>query len=258
MSKRQHRRTRFRDETFLVALGEHCKKLRDKTGYSIDRMAREGEQLSTSAIHRLESGQSPVSVLTLVRYAEGLSVHPSELFRFYESPAKENTLKIVDLDDRTAKAQAFKAYLPLYSLKAAAGYFGTQSSAEPEGWVQVDPELGPYAKTHFVARAVGRSMEPLIRDGDLVLFRADVSGTRQSKIVLAQCRGLSDPETGGSYTIKRYSSSKRMEADGSWRHREIILSPLNPDFEPIALESLSEKDFQIVAELVRNLSRASS
>jgi hypothetical protein len=44
------------------------------------------------------------------------------------------------------------------------------------------------------------------------VFRANRAGTRQNKIVLAQRRTISDPETGGSYTVKVYSSEKRGDA----------------------------------------------
>ena len=81
--------------------------------------------------------------------------------------------------------------LPLYSLKAAAGYFGNAEPVEPEGWVEADG-AGRLDKRMFVCRAVGRSMEPRIHDGDYVVFRAKPAGTRQGKIVLVQYRGAAE------------------------------------------------------------------
>ena len=69
--------------------------------------------------------------------------------------------------------------------------------------------MGRLDERMFVCRAVGRSMEPTIRDGDYVVFRAKPVGTRQGKIVLAQYRGPADPDTGGAFTVKRYSSEKQ-------------------------------------------------
>ena len=69
----------------------------------------------------------------------------------------------------------------------------------------------------FVCRAVGRSMEPTIRDGDYLLFREKPTGTLQGRIVLAQYRGPADPDTGGAFTVKRYTSEKRAD-ESSWRH----------------------------------------
>jgi hypothetical protein len=74
-------------------------------------------------------------------------------------------------------------------------------AVEPEGWVEADG-VGRLDERMFVCRAVGRSMEPAIRDGDYLVFRAKPAGTRQGKIVLAQYRGPADPDTGGAFTVK--------------------------------------------------------
>ena len=108
----------------------------------------------------------------------------------------------------------------------------------------------------FVARAVGRSMEPRIHDGDYCVFRAKPVGTRHGKIVLAQYRGPADPDTGASYTVKRYSSEKAADAEGGWRHARIVLSPLNPEYQPIVLTPKVDDDVQIVAELIALLGKA--
>ena len=99
-------------------------------------------------------------------------------------------------------------------------------------------------------------MEPRIHDGDYCVFRAKPVGTRQGKIVLAQYRGPADPDTGGSYTVKRYSSEKAADPDGGWRHLRIVLSPLNTEFQPIILTPTAEDDVQVVAELIALLGKA--
>lgn len=102
----------------------------------------------------------------------------------------------------------------------------------------------------FVARAVGRSMEPQIHDGDLLVFRSQPVGSRQGKIVLAQYRGASDPETGGSFTVKRYSSEKEPDENTDWKHRSILLKPLNRDFQAIVIPPDKADDFRVLAEFV--------
>ena len=67
------------------------------------------------------------------------------------------------------------------------------------------------------------------------------------EIVLAQHRDFSDPESGGAYSIKRYSSEKVVEEDGSWRHERITLSPLNREFEPIVIDANEDGEFAVVA-----------
>ena len=101
--------------------------------------------------------------------------------------------------------------------------------------------MGRLDEKMFVCRAVGRSMEPRIHDGDYVVFRAKPAGTRQGRIVLVQYRGAADPDTGGSYTVKRYSSEKAAAEGGDWRHARIVLSPTNPQYEPIVFSPGGER-----------------
>lgn len=164
-------------------------------------------------------------------------------------------VRLLQFAERQTPPGAFKTLLPLYSLRAAAGYFGSGEAVEPEGWVEAE-EIGKLDDQMFVARVVGRSMEPRIYDGDYCVFRAKPSGTRQGKIVLAQYRGPADPETGGSFSVKRYSSEKIADPEGGWRHSRVTLSPLNPEFQPIVLTPESEEDMQIVAECLAVLGRA--
>jgi SOS-response transcriptional repressor LexA len=158
-------------------------------------------------------------------------------------------LRLISLEDERVKREAFKTLLPLYTLKAAAGYFGNGEAVDPEGWIEADG-LGRIDEQMFVCRAVGRSMEPSIRDGDYVVLRAKPAGTRQGKIVLAQYRGPADPDTGGAFTVKRYSSVKAGDDEGGWRHSRVTLSPTNPEYSPIVLAERDAESLQILAEFV--------
>jgi SOS-response transcriptional repressor LexA len=161
----------------------------------------------------------------------------------------EPQLRLISFEDERVKHEAFKTLLPLYSLKAAAGYFGSGEAVEAEAWVEAEG-VGRLDDQMFVCRAVGRSMEPTIRDGDYVVFRARPGGTRQGKIVLVQYRGPADPDTGGSYAVKRYSSEKRSDDDGGWTHSRVTLSPVNPEFSPILLEERDAEAVQVLGEFV--------
>ena len=146
--------------------------------------------------------------------------------------------------------------VPLVPLEAAAGYFSELQSA-PAGewdaeWVEADTHrrLRPGM---FVAKVVGKSMEPAIPDGSSCLFTGPVSGTREGRTVLVQLRDSIDPETGGRYTVKRYSSEKGVSQDGTWRHVKITLRPNNPDFHPIELTVEDEGNVQVIAEFLEVL-----
>jgi len=164
------------------------------------------------------------------------------------SPA-EPQMKLFAFDDERAKQDAFKRVLPLYSLKAAAGYFGQGEAVEPEGWIEAEG-LGRLSEQMFVCRAVGRSMEPTIRDGDFLVFRAKPAGSRSGKTVLVQYRGAADPDTGGAFTVKRYSSVKESADGNSWRHAGVTLSPTNPEYQPIVLTGDDAANIAVIAELV--------
>lgn len=177
---------------------------------------------------------------------------PIEIYRFYKD-VKKAKQKLI-LITTPPKEELFKSYLPIYSLKAAAGYFGEGEAVEPEGWVEVHG-FGSLDERMFVARAVGRSMEPKIYDGDYLVFRANPVGSRVGKIVLVQYHGLEDPETGGAYTVKRYNSEKVPDETGDWRHKQIVLSPLNPQFSPILIDGNETEAFKIIAEYIGTLKK---
>lgn len=165
-----------------------------------------------------------------------------------QAPA-EPQLKLLAVDDERARQDAFKRVLPLYSLKAAAGYFGQSESVEPEGWIEAEG-LGRLSEEMFVCRAVGRSMEPAIRNGDFLVFRAKPAGSRSGKTVLVQYRGPADPDTGGAFTVKKYASVKEASGDHSWRHTRVTLSPTNPEYQAIVLTGEDAASVSVIAELV--------
>jgi ATP-dependent helicase YprA (DUF1998 family)/SOS-response transcriptional repressor LexA len=148
-----------------------------------------------------------------------------------------------------ADAQPYVRHVPLYSIRAAAGRFLENAQADEEGWVEVP---GALHDGMFAIRIAGRSMEPAIPDGALAVFRSDpggapLAGSREGKIVLAQLHEATDPEGGGSLTVKRYHSEKVAE-DDEWRHTRIVLQSLNREVEDIELTA--DQDVDVIAEFV--------
>ena len=129
-------------------------------------------------------------------------------------------------------------FIPLYTIRAACGYFGEGRLPEEEGWIDASG-LGftPDPKRHFAVHAKGDSMLPKIKDGDICIFEWYNAGSRNGEIVLSQISEYDDAYD-GRYTIKRYHSEKTVTDEG-WQHSKVELQPLNPDFEPI---ELSEDD----------------
>ncbi len=144
-------------------------------------------------------------------------------------------------------AQPFVTHLPLYSLRAAATKFGADEEVEAEGWVKAPPKLR-LTSDMFVARVVGRSMEPRIPDGSLCVFRHGVVGSRQGKLLLVERFGTT--ETSARYTIKKYTSRKVPSGEEQWEHASVRLEPLNPEFEGFELK---EGEARVIAEFIQVL-----
>jgi phage repressor protein C with HTH and peptisase S24 domain len=150
--------------------------------------------------------------------------------------------------------ERYVSCVPLVPLQAAAGAFGDPQTI-PDGdwsWVKIETHRG-LRPGMFVARVVGKSMEPAIPDGSYCLFSSPVPGTRQGKTVLVKLRDSNDPETGERFTVKRYESMKVAADDGTWRHLKITLKPNNPEFKPIELTCDDEESVQVIAEIVEVL-----
>lgn len=148
----------------------------------------------------------------------------------------------------------FADWLPYYEMRAACGYFGDGEPVEENGWVKVEG-LGRLNRNMFVVRASGRSMEPMIHDGDLCVFKLNPVGSRQGKVLLVQHRSVFDADNAGAYSIKKYSSRKKFDADGNWEHEKIVLIPLNNEYSEIVIDENDDNEFQVIGELVKVLPR---
>jgi SOS-response transcriptional repressor LexA len=145
--------------------------------------------------------------------------------------------------------RAFRTHLPLYSLEVAAGPFlSNPADIEAEKWVETPDDLR-LSEEMFVATIRGHSMEPEIPDGSLCVFRRNVVGSRNGRLVLVRGAELADDNR---FTVKRYRSEKAAAEDGSFVHTRIWLESLNPDFSSWDLVH-DEAKYQIVAEFVRVL-----
>jgi SOS-response transcriptional repressor LexA len=144
-----------------------------------------------------------------------------------------------------SKEQA-TTHLPLWSVKLAAGGWSQPHAALEEGRIEA-PENLRIAEGMFVARVLGRSMEPDIPDGSLCVFRRIGAGSRAGKIVVVE--HLSSSDDAAEYTIKRYESTKKHRADGTWEHEAITMQPVNPEYDRWQLET-EEDASRIVAEFV--------
>jgi phage repressor protein C with HTH and peptisase S24 domain len=148
----------------------------------------------------------------------------------------------------TAQVLPFRTHLPCYAMAVAAGPFLTNpEDIQAEEWLEVPPDLR-LDEDMFVARIRGHSMEPKIPDDSLCVFRRNVVGSRNGRLVLVRNSELADDN---QYTVKRYKSEKKYTEDGFLQTR-IRLESLNPGYPSWDLDEDSEK-YQVIAEFVRVL-----
>ena len=147
---------------------------------------------------------------------------------------------------KTENIKPFENSIPLYSLKVAAGTFGELQQVEDLEWLNIPDKIKP-SKELFACKVIGESMNKVIPNGALCLFRKYSGGSRNGQIVLVENTNMHDSDFGSCYTVKEYESIKYKDEDG-WKHHSIILRPLSTDssYENIVLEEDDMTTFKVI------------
>ncbi|SFJ32569.1 DNA/RNA helicase domain-containing protein [Olleya namhaensis] len=159
-------------------------------------------------------------------------------------PHKSNVEEeIVKLDIRDIQ---FENSVPFYNIQVAAGAFSELQNVDASEWIQL-PEYIRFSDDYFACKVVGESMNKIIPNGSICLFKKYRGGSRNGRIVLAQSTDIQDYDFGSGYTVKEYSSSKSYNED-SWSHQSIVLKPQSIDtsFEEIVLSEDGIEDFKVI------------
>ena len=147
---------------------------------------------------------------------------------------------------KTENIKPFENSIPLYSLKVAAGEFGELQQVEDVKWLNIPEKIKP-SKDLFACQVIGESMNKVIPNGALCLFRKYSGGSRNGQIVLVENTNMHDSDFGSCYTVKEYESKKYQDESG-WKHQSIILKPLSTDssYENIVLEDDDLTTFKVI------------
>ncbi len=147
---------------------------------------------------------------------------------------------------KTENIIPFENSIPLYSLKVAAGEFGELQQVEDVKWLSIPENIKP-SKDLFACQVIGESMNKVIPNGALCLFRKYSGGSRNGQIVLVENTNMHDSDFGSCYTVKEYQSKKYEDEDG-WKHQSIILKPLSTDssYKNIVLENEDIATFKVI------------
>lgn len=161
----------------------------------------------------------------------------------------EKRLEIVKvLETNEIKVISFENSVPLYSLKVAAGEFYLNETLPTQNFILV-PEGIKISNDHFACKIIGNSMNKIVQDGKIALFKKYNGGSRNGLMVIAEYYNLQDSEYGSCYTFKEYHSQKVVTEEG-WHHEKIILRPKSYDssYQDIIIdpEHINERKFNII------------
>ncbi|MBO1114148.1 DNA/RNA helicase domain-containing protein [Bordetella petrii] len=175
----------------------------------------------------------------------------ASLRRYLKRHVESYKSNIIAFPDAGKPLEPYVNAVPLYDLRAAAGNFSALQHVEHEEWVAV-PDGMPVGKNIFACHVVGESMNKVIPDGAICLFRLNPGGSRNGKIVLVECSDTQDGDAGSRYTVKEYQSFKARTEDGAENQR-ILLKPrsTNPALGPIKLSKEDDEHrYRVVGEFL--------
>jgi DUF2075 family protein/predicted GIY-YIG superfamily endonuclease/phage repressor protein C with HTH and peptisase S24 domain len=145
--------------------------------------------------------------------------------------------------------------VPLYSLKVAAGEFKFNGRPEELEFIRV-PEGTRVSPDHFACQIVGNSMNKIVQDGQIALFKKYHAGSRNGLMVLAEYYDYQDADYGSCYTFKEYYSQKLVTEQG-YKHERIVLKPksFDPSYQEIEIDAdaISSRQFNVIGIFERVL-----
>ena len=149
--------------------------------------------------------------------------------------------------------ETFKNPIPLYNFYAAAGTF-SEMQTEKDFTLIEGPENTNLNNDYFACKIVGQSMNKIIPDGSICLFKIYTGGSRNGKIVLVENRDIQDPDFNSAFTIKTYTSEKVVTED-NWVHKSIVLRPNSYDnsYKNIIITEENAEGMRVVAEFIKVL-----
>lgn len=140
--------------------------------------------------------------------------------------------------------------IPLYNFYAAAGSF-SELQSDNEFTLIDAPEYIKNPEDYFACQVIGESMNKVIPNGAIGLFKYYQGGSRNNKIVLVEHRDIQDEDFNSAFTVKTYSSEKIVTEEG-WNHTRITLLPNSFDtsYLPILITEEEAENMKIIGEFV--------
>jgi SOS-response transcriptional repressor LexA len=144
--------------------------------------------------------------------------------------------------------------VPVFNFYAAAGSFSEMQSNKDFSMIEIEGRLGN-PEDYFVCSVIGESMNRIIPNGALCLFKKYTGGSRNDKIVLVELIDRQDQDFNSSFTVKTYTSAKQLDEYGRLVNQTVRLVPNSFDtsYSPIELNAEDGESYRVVGEFVRVL-----
>jgi superfamily II DNA or RNA helicase/HKD family nuclease/SOS-response transcriptional repressor LexA len=162
------------------------------------------------------------------------------------------THKVNPIQQSLSFEEELRNPIPLYDFYAAAGTFSELQSENSFKLIE-GPENSS-SQDYFACRIIGDSMNRVIPNGSICLFKLYTGGSRNGKIVLVENMDIQDPDFNSAFTIKTYSSEKSVSEE-TWGHTSIVLRPNSYDnsYQNIIVTEENAQGMRIVGEFVKIL-----
>jgi SOS-response transcriptional repressor LexA len=183
---------------------------------------------------------------------------PSTMYNYLQEKAvvkdfkSEKNDKIIPIQQSLDFEEELRNPIPLYNFYAAAGTF-SEMQFEKDFTLIEGPENSSN-HDYFACRIIGESMNRVIPNGSICLFKPDTGGSRNGKIVLVENRDIQDLDSNSAFTIKTYSSEKSITED-NWEHTSIVLRPnsLDSSYQNIYITEENAPEMKVHGEFVQIL-----
>lgn len=151
--------------------------------------------------------------------------------------------------------QSLVNQIPLYDFYAAAGTFSEMQSKKDFTYIEGPENYNN--KDYFACKIIGESMNRVIPNGSICLFKPYTGGSRNGKILLIENRDIQDTDFNSAFTIKTYSSEKII-SDEIWEHTSITLRPNSYDnsYKNIIITDENASEMRVVGEFVKVLNES--
>jgi SOS-response transcriptional repressor LexA len=170
-----------------------------------------------------------------------------------KDPKSEKKGKIIPNQQSLNFEEELRNPIPLYDFYAAAGTFSELQSEKNFKLIE-GPEKSSPTNNYFACKIIGESMNRVIPNGSICLFKPYTGGSRNGKIVLVEHIDIQDPDFNSAFTIKTYSSEKTISED-DWEHTSIVLRPNSFDasYQNIIINEENAAEMRVVGEFVEIL-----